>query len=106
MKSYRPIGQRSRSLRSCSQALPIHAKTRARMGARKRLLADRPVGMTTRTWRIFEEKNKEHGGSRGCSLIQITDLPARIDAILTSITLLPDQQHSYTLLEHSLLRFF
>src|ERR1041385_1666568 len=32
----------------------------------------------------------------------IPDLPARIDAILTSITLLLYQQHSYTLLEHSL----
>jgi len=104
MKSYRPIGQRSRSLRSCSQALPIHAKTRARMGARKRLLAGGPVGMTVARGGSSRQKTKEHGGSRGCSLI--TDLPARIDAILTSITLLPDQQHSYTLLEHSLLRFF
>jgi len=35
-------------------------------------------------------------------IVPFPDLPARIDAILNSITLLLYQQHSYTLLEHSL----
>jgi hypothetical protein len=53
MRSYCPIGQRSRSLRSCSQAEESGCSRTD------------PAGMTTRTWRIFEGKNKEHGGTRG-----------------------------------------
>src|ERR1051325_11095797 len=47
-------------------------------------------------------QNQSAGCFQTLVIVPFPDLPARIDAILNSITLLLYQQHSYTLLEHSL----